>query len=726
LLGAARGPFVRGDFGPVRSPDAAAARLARLLIWPEADDDPPPWLLPAQARSFRRGLAAVRVHRGVLLADPVGSGKTFVSLAIAAAAEPAGPITVIAPAVLLAQWSRVAAAVGIGIAPISHERISRGDPIPAAGPVVIDESHRFRNPETMRYRRLAPALPGRNVVLVTATPVVNRLTDLTHQLLLAVRDDALRLHGIPSLALLASAGQAAPAALGRLVVRADAEPGAVPTRREGAVVWGVADPSVATALATIDRLRLSSDAGVAMLIRVGLWRALGSSPAALLASIRWYRTLIEHAAAARRAGRRVSRREVWQAAGAIPEQLVMWELLEAGDEPCDLAVGDRRRLAGLEARVAAWLAAGDRKTALLRALIGDRRPTVVFTGAIETVTQLRRTLAVPGVAWITGDRAGFGTLRAPRSTVLGAFGPDSSRVGGPGDRPWLLLATDVAAEGLDLQRAARVVHFDLPWTAVRLEQRAGRAVRRGSTHSAVEIVRFEPPPELERRLALTVRLDRKSRLPALVGLDPDLGRGWARSNSLAATFGPSEARDGWVVVRSADWFELVGAEITVGADRVGIVLGRVDGTDWTEDPALVDALLERTRAAPLIGTAGPDTAADALAAARPALERRLSLAGGASLLAGRPGTGAAVRRIEALAADDLRARRLDRLELVDRALRFLRRGHSAGEEALVRALARGDAAALDRVAIAASLEERPIIGLVAVAVGRPEREGEHG
>ncbi|MBI3746094.1 MAG: hypothetical protein HY264_06140 [Chloroflexi bacterium] len=42
-----------------------------------------------------------------------------------------------------------------------------------------------------------------------------------------------------------------------------------------------------------------------------------------------------------------------------------------------------------------------------------------------------------------------------------------------------LLASDVAAEGLNLQRAGRIVHYDLPWTAVRLEQRDGRALRQG-------------------------------------------------------------------------------------------------------------------------------------------------------------------------------------------------------------------------------------------------------
>jgi hypothetical protein len=73
--------------------------------------------------------------------------------------------------------------------------------------------------------------------------------------------------------------------------------------------------------------------------------------------------------------------------------------------------------------------------------------------------------------------------------------------------------TDVAAEGLDLQRAARVVHYDLPWTPMRIEQREGRSVRYGSHYDRVEVVRFGVPAVLERSLRLEARPLRGSRRP---------------------------------------------------------------------------------------------------------------------------------------------------------------------------------------------------------------------
>src|SRR4051812_28236239 len=61
---------------PARAPDVAGS-LARALAPDEALDTPPAWLLPEQLQSFRRVLAAIRRHGGAVLADPVGSGKTY-------------------------------------------------------------------------------------------------------------------------------------------------------------------------------------------------------------------------------------------------------------------------------------------------------------------------------------------------------------------------------------------------------------------------------------------------------------------------------------------------------------------------------------------------------------------------------------------------------------------------------------------------------------------------
>jgi len=45
----------------------------------------------------------------------------------------------------------------------------------------------------------------------------------------------------------------------------------------------------------------------------------------------------------------------------------------------------------------------------------------------------------------------------------------------------VLIATDTAGEGINLQRAHLMVNYDLPWNPNRLEQRFGRIHRIGQT-----------------------------------------------------------------------------------------------------------------------------------------------------------------------------------------------------------------------------------------------------
>jgi len=73
----------------------------------------------------------------------------------------------------------------------------------------------------------------------------------------------------------------------------------------------------------------------------------------------------------------------------------------------------------------------------------------------------------------------------------------------------VLIATDLLSEGLNLQDAQRVVHYDLPWSPARLAQRVGRIDRLGSPHDSITTVTFLPPAPLARALAMEERLARK-------------------------------------------------------------------------------------------------------------------------------------------------------------------------------------------------------------------------
>ena len=102
-----------------------------------------------------------------------------------------------------------------------------------------------------------------------------------------------------------------------------------------------------------------------------------------------------------------------------------------------------------------------------------RQKLVVFTEHRDTLTYLqRRTATLLGnesaVAVIHG-----GMARNDRRSAQDAFLND------PQVR--VLLATDAAGEGINLQRAHLMVNYDLPWNPNRLEQRFGRIHRIGQT-----------------------------------------------------------------------------------------------------------------------------------------------------------------------------------------------------------------------------------------------------
>lgn len=81
----------------------------------------------------------------------------------------------------------------------------------------------------------------------------------------------------------------------------------------------------------------------------------------------------------------------------------------------------------------------------------------------------------------------------------------------PEDEKNLLIATDVLAEGQNLQEARYIVNYDMPWNPMRLVQRNGRIDRLGSPWAGQEIFLFNlfPAGELDALLRLYERLLRK-------------------------------------------------------------------------------------------------------------------------------------------------------------------------------------------------------------------------
>ena len=120
----------------------------------------------------------------------------------------------------------------------------------------------------------------------------------------------------------------------------------------------------------------------------------------------------------------------------------------------------------------------DRKEELLAHLIveGDWHQVLVFTRTKIAASRLASWLDRHGVAAtaIHSDRA-----QSDRTKALEAFKAGEIRV---------LVATDVAARGLDIEDLPHVVNFELPWNPEDYVHRIGRTGRAGATGDAVSLV----------------------------------------------------------------------------------------------------------------------------------------------------------------------------------------------------------------------------------------------
>jgi len=161
--------------------------------------------------------------------------------------------------------------------------------------------------------------------------------------------------------------------------------------------------------------------------------------------------------------------------------------------------------------LAAGITSNAKGDALLRALaqafdqtaaLGAARKAVVFTESRRTQDYLFGLLTANGYAGqvvmlngTNGDEkarrvhaewlarhAGDGTATGARAVDVRAAITEAFK-----DHATILLATEAAAEGVNLQFCSLVFNYDLPWNPQRVEQRIGRCHRYGQAHDVVVV-----------------------------------------------------------------------------------------------------------------------------------------------------------------------------------------------------------------------------------------------
>jgi SNF2 family DNA or RNA helicase len=140
----------------------------------------------------------------------------------------------------------------------------------------------------------------------------------------------------------------------------------------------------------------------------------------------------------------------------------------------------------------------------------------------------------------------------------------------------LLLGTDAASEGLNLQRLGTLINIDLPWNPTRLEQRKGRIQRIGQVREEVWIANLRYRGSVEDRVHEVLA----SRLEAIHDLFGQI---------------PDTLEDVWVEVAMNN--EEAAKQLI---DRTAITrnpfdakYSKVEDADWETSPLVIDPIAVR-------------------------------------------------------------------------------------------------------------------------------------
>jgi SNF2 family DNA or RNA helicase len=433
------------------------------ICQPRLRFEPFPYQLEAASRVLRH------MQGRAILADEVGLGKTIeagIVLSELRLRGLASRVLVLTPAGLVGQWCEelerkfalpcviadrhFEAPPSEGVQPIivaslaaaRRDRLRAELTAPTWDLVIADEAHRLKNARSASAR-LARSLLTRYMLLLTATPIENRLSDL-FQLVSLVRPG-----------LLGSAAE-------------------FRTRHgqgDGAQVRNVA----ALQLALRELMVRHRRSEITVMLPRRLAETIRVAPEDDESDL--YRAIsdrVRDQARQATSSRTLALRSIQQLAGSSP-----W------------ACADSLAKLGWEdlAQQAASIVSTAKATALLELLRRHQargEKVVVFTAFRRTLQALGRLLADDGfdVAVYHGS-----LTRVEKDAAIGRFA----------DTTPVLLSTEAAGEGRNLQFCHVMVNFDLPWNPMKIEQRLGRIHRIGQQHD-VQLTNLVSRGTLEDRL----------------------------------------------------------------------------------------------------------------------------------------------------------------------------------------------------------------------------------
>ena len=316
--------------------------------------------------------------------------------------------------------------------------------------VIIDEAHHLKNRATVSWR-FANSLQKKYILMLTATPVQNKLDEL-YNLITVLKPGQLKTEREFKR---------------RFVVRGDPRS----PKNRGLLRELLADVMVRNTRAQVNiqlprrraytvRLKLTPEEqalykGVSHFVREAFRTGAGGVQKFIL---------------------QLLQREVGSSAMAVRPTL---EKLTANRNFSPQQRSEAARLAEEAAAVSRQAKA----RALLKLLAASNEKALIFTHFLATLDYLAGVLGEAGHSFVV-YRGGL--THAQKNEAIAAFeGPVQ-----------ILLSTEAAGEGRNLQFCRRMINYDLPWNPMRIEQRVGRIHRVGQTQE-VEIYNLSAEGTIE-------------------------------------------------------------------------------------------------------------------------------------------------------------------------------------------------------------------------------------
>lgn len=139
----------------------------------------------------------------------------------------------------------------------------------------------------------------------------------------------------------------------------------------------------------------------------------------------------------------------------------------------------------------------------LRQHRGDAGKVVIFTEAKSTANYLKEKLAPYfGDILLQVDSTNRESLQGVISANFDPKCEESKKK----DDYHILITTDTLSEGVNMHRACHLIHYDAPWNATQMMQRAGRINRIGGEHKQIFTYSFHPAKDIDDILKLCAQV----------------------------------------------------------------------------------------------------------------------------------------------------------------------------------------------------------------------------